>query len=291
MLDFTSLPTRRKAYGGANGNKLSIIYQGELWMLKLPSHAMKNANLSYSNSSLSEYLGCHIFNMLGIPAQETILGTYTYHGFTRPVVACKDFTTPNTVVMDFTSVKNQIIDSLSNGYGTELDDILETIQKQNVIDQKVLSDHFWDMFVIDAFIGNWDRHNGNWGFLYNQMTDEVSLAPVFDCGSALFPQIDDAMAKRVLSSKKEMMARVYEVPTSSISLKGKRLNYQKFISSHSYVECDMALARIVPRIDMSAIISLIEGTEVGSETLKEFLIKILELRKKLMLDVAQINEQ
>ena len=45
MLDFTSLPTRRKAYGGANGNKLSIIYQGELWMLKLPSHAMKNANL------------------------------------------------------------------------------------------------------------------------------------------------------------------------------------------------------------------------------------------------------
>lgn len=229
--------------------------------------------------------------MLGIPAQETILGTYTYHGFTRPVVACKDFTTPNTVVMDFASVKNQIIDSLSNGYGTELDDILETIQKQNVIDQKVLSDHFWDMFVIDAFIGNWDRHNGNWGFLYNQMTDEVSLAPVFDCGSALFPQIDDAMAKRVLSSKKEMMARVYEVPTSSISLKGKRLNYQKFISSHSYVECDMALARIVPRIDMSAIISLIEGTEVGSETLKEFLIKILELRKKLMLDVAQINEQ
>ena len=87
------------------------------------------------------------------------------------------------------------------------------------------------------------------------------------------------------------MARVYEVPTSSISLKGKRLNYQKFISNHSYVECDMALARIVPRIDMSAIISLIEGTEVGSETLKEFLIKILELRKKLMLDVAQINEQ
>ena len=34
------------------------------------------------------------------------------------------------VLKDFTSVKNQIIDSNSNGYGTELKDIIETIEKQ-----------------------------------------------------------------------------------------------------------------------------------------------------------------
>ena len=94
MVDFTCFQTRRKAYGGANGNKLSIIINDELWMLKLPSHAQKDANLSYSNSSLSEYLGCHIFNMLGVVAQDTMLGTYTYHGVTRPVVACKDLRLP-----------------------------------------------------------------------------------------------------------------------------------------------------------------------------------------------------
>ena len=55
MVDFTCFQTRRKAYGGANGNKLSIIINDELWMLKLPSHVQKNENLSYSNSSLSEY--------------------------------------------------------------------------------------------------------------------------------------------------------------------------------------------------------------------------------------------
>ena len=32
MVDFTCFQTRRKAYGGANGNKLSII-NDELWML------------------------------------------------------------------------------------------------------------------------------------------------------------------------------------------------------------------------------------------------------------------
>ena len=168
MIDFTNLPTRKKAYGGANGNKLSVVYDSELYMLKLPMHALKNPNLSYTNSCTSEYLGCHIFNMLGVNAQETLLGTYEYHGKTRTVVACKDFTSPGVVIMDFASVKNQIIDSASNGFGTELSDILDTIEKQTAVDPIELKEHFWNMFVIDAFIGNWDRHNGNWGFLYSQ---------------------------------------------------------------------------------------------------------------------------
>ena len=212
------------------------------------------------------------------------IGTYSYQGVTRPVVACKDFTTPSTVVMDFASVKNQIIDSSSNGYGTELDDVLETIQKQSVVDPKELSDRFWDMFIIDAFIGNWDRHNGNWGFLYHQLTDEMVLAPIYDCGSALYPQVDESLAKKILSSKTEMKARVYEIPTSAINLNGRRINYQKFISSHAYEECDRALERIVPRIDMAEIESLIEETEIGADAIKEFLIKILKLRKQLILD-------
>ena len=216
MIDFTNLPTRKKAYGGANGNKLSVVYDGELYMLKLPIHALRNPNLSYTNSCTSEYLGCHIFNMLGVKAQDTLLGIYKYHDKVRTVVACKDFTSPGVVILDFASIKNQIIDSASNGYGTELTDILETIEKQTVVDSKELKEHFWNMFVIDAFIGNWDSHNGNWGFLYNQETDQMEIAPIFDCGSSLFPQIDDDLIKKVISSKAQMNARVYDVPTSAI---------------------------------------------------------------------------
>ena len=39
---------------GANGNKISLMIHGELYMLKLPSHATKNDNLSYANSCVSE---------------------------------------------------------------------------------------------------------------------------------------------------------------------------------------------------------------------------------------------
>lgn len=278
LMNFTNLPQRKKSYGGANGSKLSVIINNELYMLKLPSHASKNDNLSYANSCISEYLGCHIFNMIGIKAQETILGSYEYNGVNRVSVACKDFEKDGYKLMDFASVKNQIIDSKSNGYGTDIIDIVETIEKQNIIDPIELSNHFWNIFVIDALIGNWDRHNGNWGFLYNQDTDEIRIAPIFDCGSCLFPQMDEVLAKKVLKDKTQMNARIYDFPTSAILYKGKRINYYKFIKSHEYVECDKAIERIKNKIDLNKINKLIKDVQYISEIQKNFLITIIKKR-------------
>ncbi len=278
LMNFTNLPQRKKSYGGANGSKLSVIINNELYMLKLPSHASKNDNLSYANSCISEYLGCHIFNMIGIKAQETILGSYEYNGVNRVSVACKDFEKDGYKLMDFASVKNQIIDSKSNGYGTDIIDIVETIEKQNLIDPIELSNHFWNIFVIDALIGNWDRHNGNWGFLYNQDTDEIRIAPIFDCGSCLFPQMDEVLAKKVLKDKTQMNARIYDFPTSAILYKGKRINYYKFIKSHEYVECDKAIERIKNKIDLNKINKLIKDVQYISEIQKNFLITIIKKR-------------
>ena len=289
MIDFTFLSTRKKAYGGANGSKLSILYNDELYMLKLPMHASKNPNLSYTNSCTSEYLGCHIFNMLGIRAQETILGSFEYHGKIRTVVACKDFTSPGVVILDFASIKNQIIDSASNGYGTELTDILDTIEKQRAVEPNALKEHFWNVFVIDAFIGNWDRHNGNWGFLYSQETDQMEIAPIYDCGSSLFPQIDDEIIKKVLSSKAEMNARVFDMPTSAIMIDGKRINYYQLIQSKKFKDCTEAVKRITPKIDLEKIDFLIDEVEQLSDLQKEFLKKILKMRKELILDSVYIN--
>jgi len=282
MINFTDLPKRKKSYGGANGNKLCIILDDELYMLKLPSHAPKNINLSYANSCVSEYLGSHIFQMLGMDAQQTILGNYIYSNVNRVSVACKDFEKDGYKLMDFASVKNQIIDSKSNGYGTELTDIVETIEKQQLMNPVELSNHFWNMFVIDALIGNWDRHNGNWGFLYNQDTDDVKLAPIFDCGSCLFPQVDDDIIKKVLHDKQQLNVRIYDFPTSAILLNGKRINYYSFIKSHEYSECDNAINRIKPLVKLEEIDYLIEGTQCINDNHKNFLKLIIRERFKAL---------
>ncbi|WP_369298887.1 hypothetical protein [uncultured Neglectibacter sp.] len=49
-IDFTKMQKRNKAYAGANGSKISILYEGEQYMLKFPPIASKSQILSYSNS-------------------------------------------------------------------------------------------------------------------------------------------------------------------------------------------------------------------------------------------------
>lgn len=286
MIDFTDLPKRNKAYAGANGSKLSVVYNGEQYMLKFPPHPTKNKEMSYSNSCISEYLGCHIFESVGIPAQKTLLGTYRIKGKERIVVACKDFTFAGIVLQDFASLKNQIIDSERNGYGTELDDILHTLNSQTVFDSSILRQWFWDMFVVDALIGNWDRHNGNWGFLYNTFTDTLEIAPVYDCGSSLYPQADDELMNLVLTNKNELNHRIFSIPTSAIKVHDKKINYFQFISSLENEDCNAAIKRIVPRIDMSKIDALIDETPVISDLQKVFYKTMLHARKERILDYS-----
>ena len=286
MIDFTDLPVRNKTYAGANGSKLSVIYEGNLYMLKFPAAPSINKDMSYSNGCISEYLGCHIFDSVGIPVQETLLGTYTKNGKQKIVVACKDFTAGGLVLQDFASLKNTIIDSVHNGYGTELSDIVRTFEEQTAIDSEILSERFWDMFIVDALIGNWDRHNGNWGFLYNSVTDEIALAPVYDCGSCLYPQADEEIMRSVIQDSAERDLRVFERPLSSIKIGGQKINYFRFISSLENQDCNRALRRIVPQIDMNKIIAIVNDTPYVSDLQREFYVTMLRERKEKILDFS-----
>ncbi len=286
MIDFTTLPTRKKTYAGANGNKIAVMYQDVLYMLKFPGAARLNQDMSYANGCISEYLGSHIFALAGIPAQETLLGTYRIKGKEKIVVACKDFTGAGLVLQDFTSLKNTVLDSGSNGTGTELGDILDAIDQQTVFDPDALARRFWDMFIVDALIGNWDRHNGNWGFLYNTLTDDVTLAPVFDCGSCLFPQADETIMRAVLDDPAERQLRIFDRPLSAIRENGQKINYRAFISSLKNPDCNAALKRITPKLTLSAIENLVNTTPFIGDLQKDFYRTMLAERKEKILDYS-----
>ena len=286
MIDFTNLPVRNKTYAGANGSKISVLYNNELYMLKFPAVPAINKEMSYANSCISEYLGCHIFESIGIPVQKTMLGTYTKNEKQKIVVACKDFTAGGLVLQDFASLKNTIIDSAHNGYGTELSDIVKTLEEQTAIDPKLLTDWFWDMFIVDALIGNWDRHNGNWGFLYNPETDKISLAPIYDCGSCLFPQADDEIMRKTLDDPAELEIRIFERPLSGIKTNGQKIQYFKFISSLENKDCNKALKRILPRIDLNKVDKIVDKTPFISDLQRKFYKTLLRERKERILDFS-----
>lgn len=286
IIDFTNCEQTKKAYGGANGKKVCCKINGERFMVKTPGQAKINPRMSYANSAICEYLACHILSSLGIDTQETVLGTINIGEKDYIAVGCKDFVPNGYAIQDFASIKNQVIKSGHSGAGTELSEILDTIDQQELMNRDIILNRFWEIFVADALIGNWDRHNGNWGFLYNQETDDLKLAPVFDCGSSLFPQADEEIIKAVLSNKSELHRRVYDMPLSAILENGKKINYYKFMVSTENKDCLRAIIKIVPQINMEKISDIIEQTPFINADQKKFYKTILAARKTSILDIA-----
>ena len=287
-IDFTNCKkVIGKAYNGANGKKIAVEYNGKRYMLKFPpSGDKKPTELSYTNSCTSEHIASSIFNMLGIRAQETLLGTYDVNGKTKLVCACRDFTDRNKTLFDFCSIKNTVIDSEHNGSGTELSDVLETIEKQQFVNPKLLLEHFWNMFVTDALLGNFDRHNGNWGFLFDEEKQGSEIAPVFDCGSCLLPQADEKVMTEVLRNEDELNARVFQFPTSALKQNGKKINYYDFINSMENEDCNNAIIRIISKFDIGKINSFIEAVPYISDLQKEFYKTYIRARYEKILQTV-----
>ncbi len=85
VIDFSNYELSGKYYGGSE-KKLGIIIDNNDYMLKF----QKKTAFGKRNNHISEYIGSHIFEMLGFETQETYLGVYKG----EQVVACKDFNVP-----------------------------------------------------------------------------------------------------------------------------------------------------------------------------------------------------
>ena len=283
-MDFTNCKVNKyKYYGGKNGTKICITYNETDYMLKFPSLNKTLQNKTYSSSCISEYISCQIIETIGLKVQKTLLGIYNINKTQKIVVACKDFTEDNYSFKQFAELKNSQIETSENGYGTELSEIIDTIDNQQIYDQKELSEFFWNMFIIDTLLGNFDRHNGNWGFLINEKKQEIQIAPIYDCASCLYPQLTDEHIKEIINDEKELDSRIYVFPTSTLKENNKKINYFDFISSLKNKDCNNALLRIYPKINLNKINEIIDNTPYISNIRKEFYKKIIKLRYEKIL--------
>lgn len=277
LIDFTNCARNENYfYGGGNGKKIAINYNDSIYMLKFPPTNKKA--ISYTNSCISEYISCHIFEAMGFDTQNTILGRYVLSNNKEKIVcACKDFTADNSKLVEFAKLKNSVIDSSNNGYGTDLIEVLESIEQQKLYPPEELLNFFWNMFIGDTLLGNFDRHNGNWGILINSVKGN-RIAPIFDCGSCLYPQLSDEKMEEYLNNQDEIDKRLYIFPNSALKLNDKKINYYEFLQSCENQDCNEALLRIYPKIDLNKIKEIIENTPSISDVRKEFYKTMLQER-------------
>lgn len=282
MIDFTGCQIDSfRAYDGANGSKICVLYQGERYMIKFPSYAKHNPQMHYSNGCINEYLASTIYQSLGIETQETCLGIYEG----KEVVACKDFCATGERIINFGMMKNQCIDSIHGGYGTELESVLTAIDMQQIYDPIALRKRFWKMFAADALLGNFDRHNGNWGVIVNENTMEVRMAPVYDNGSCLYPQLTDEQMKAIMKDPKEIENRIYVFPNSALKEQDRKINYFSFLSTTKNKDCIEALRYVQQHYNEEKIKNILVKAPI-SNVKKEFYLLIIKERKNKIIDKA-----
>lgn len=285
MVDFSTweeYPFR--TYDGANGVKKCLLHQGQRYMVKIMNPAQRRTN---PMSAVSEYLSCHMYHAIGIPAQETILGTYHDGQKTFWAVACKDFCATGERLNEFSKIRNTLIDSSQSGSTKELMPILVSLEEQTIVPSEELKERFWNMFVVDALIGNFDRHTGNFGIISNEEQQTNRLAPVYDCGSALYPALSDEQLFGILDNPHELLARVYEYPASTYrDENNQKYHYHELLLSNRFADCTKALLRLKPKIDaaMPKIHAIVEATEGISPIRKKFYHTIIDLRKERIID-------
>ena len=276
MINFSKAYEEHNFYGG-NEKKKTMIYSHKKYLVKFPEPIPNN---KYLKNAYSEYIGSNIFKMSGFNTQNTILGIYKYEDKEKIVCACEDFTSENLELYEFESLLLSVnVDKIID---TELSDIIEIIEKLEDEFNIMIIDKFWDMFIIDALIGNADRHNGNWGFLYNKLDKTMMFAPIYDNGSCLNPLLEDEEISKLNDT--ELRNIIYNV-YSCFKINNKKKHYFEFIKSRKDNNCNEALLRVFPNIDIAKIKEFILNIEGMSNIRKNFYISVLNGRYEILTSV------
>ena len=283
-----------QGYGGHSGSKKGILINGEKWLLKYPksTKSMDVEGLSYTTTPLSEYLGSHIYASIGIPTHETILGIAN----DKLVVACKDFLSNTEEIIDFNAIRNNYNELteeyLENRHSSkfnrtdDLEDIIYIMNNNYYFKQiPALKDLFWDMFIIDAFISNNDRNEANWGLIHDKETGALKLSFVYDNGAAFYGKSNDEKLDGILKDNFKFKQIAYDSCVSAFSINDKIINPLKYIESMQNEDCNKALLRILPKIDMLKIKQIFneipasyQNISVFSDIKKEVYYKVLEYK-------------
>lgn len=259
IYDFNDCENSIRLYDGNGCFTKGIILNDEHWYLKIPRKSGRK-----KIRPLPEYIGSHIYEIIGIPVHQTLLGVYDG----KLVVACKDICeSTSSLFADFTGIKNERIDDEKIRHSIyfkgdrnipNLDSIKKVMSANRTFNQlPELKDHFWDMYVVDSLIGNHNRRFKSWGIIIDEDKRTKHMAPA----------INNNCSIEVGSIKKEV-----EELINDRNLTGDE-------------DCIKALLRVFPKIDLDKIKEMINdiptshnGLEIISEEKKQKLIECLEYK-------------
>lgn len=304
IINFQDCPysNRHGSYTGMAGDKDGILYNDEPWIIKFPKSTkfMQTDAVSYVSSPLSEYIGSHIYQILGYDTHETKLGIRRG----KIVVGCRDFRKIGTALWEIKSIKNaaneQLAEKLeqelhhsSTGDRVNLNEMILHLKYNPILQQtKGASERFWDMAVVDVLIDNSDRNNGNWGILRDENTNTSCLAPVYDNGNAFTSKASDEQLAAYLRET-DLTDRLIGGRTA-YDWNGKLLSAKKLLKlqqrglQEAIIRNVAVMNEKLPEIRdfIQTIPEFCQGKNICSPIRKEYYIRGVEARLQYLLEPA-----
>lgn len=300
IIDFSNAEysIRDGIYGGLSGDKDGVLYNGEFWIIKFPrsTKALKNVKVSYTSSPLSEYIGSHIYEILGFDVHKTVLG----YRNDKIVVGCKDFCKTMGSLVEMRTIKNAAnkelsekveasLHSTSSSHNISLEEIMLHLDFNRILKNiPGIKERFWDCIVVDILINNKDRNNGNWGLLIED--DKYKIAPVFDNGSSFYNRTSDEQIEKYFEDNNKLKEQFIHL-TSLFSYNDIQLTYEKLIN----LEIDdlkKSILKMAPLInthieDFCTLIDSIpteyNGIIIMSDIRKKFYEESLKARNEILI--------
>lgn len=119
------------------------------------------------------------------------------------------------------------------------------------------------------------------------MTGEWRLAPVFDCGSSLYPQADPALRRKIMTDPAELNTRINNRPLSVFKVNGTKVTYNFLLQSGLSEVLDEQVIQMGSTIGerLPEILDFIESSPLKKEDVS-FYKFILEKRKERIIDLS-----
>lgn len=245
----------------------------------------------------SEDVASRFIRGLGYNAHETLLVKDTKRG---DVVLLKDFVRRGESLRSYKSTGQSSEDTNVSDKSYTYDDIVYMINKHTKISdehKKQALEQFWDMYMLDAILGNRDRHHGNWGYICKG--NEYRITKIYDNGASLFPNVNNKMNEYIKDRKNFLFERCEKFPASLLMIydekekRNKRTNYYEYIGNYKkYKEMEIAYNKI-KNIGLEKIYDTIKAAsnnELIPELLRKFYIDIVCIRYMHIIERLNFDE-
>lgn len=194
-------------------------------------------------------MGSHVYAACGFPVHNTILGYLD----NRLVVACEHINSDTEILQEFKElIKNADEDLFeffsSGGHLSDIENVSKILESYSPFKELRFKEHFWNMFVMDVFIGNTDRNLGNFGLVL--AGSQFFISPVYDNGSSFNCRLTSNEMQNVFKNWK--VGKKSTILNSACPYKSNNeaISPLKYIKITRNYDCIDAIGRVVPKINL-----------------------------------------